>query len=253
MEVITIVNRKGGVGKTATAQALGAGLKRRGRRVLFVDLDSQKNLTYAIGSGAGYSSMDILTGRAQALEAIQHTAQGDIIAATEALAGADVILTQTGREYRLFDALEAVRGLYDNIIIDTPAQLGIVTINALTASDCAIIPAQADLYSLQAIAQLYDTVKAVKRYCNRALYIRGILITRYNGRAVLSRDMAGNMQQAAAQLGTKVYETKIRECIAVKEAQAQQQDIFTYAPRSNAAKDYDSFIEEFLTDERGQA
>lgn len=249
MEIIAIVNRKGGVGKTATAQALGAGLARKGRRILYVDLDSQKNLSYALRAGpCKYTSMDVLTGRATAGEAIRQGSEGDLIPAAETLAGADTILTQTGREYRLLDALEAVKHEYDYIIIDTPAQLGIVTINALTACDCAIIPAQADIYSLQAIGQLYDTIKAVKRYCNRDLTIKGILLTRYSSRAILSRDMYENMQAAAVQLGTRVFQTKIRECIAVKEAQAQQQNIFQYAPKSNAAKDYESFIDEFLAD-----
>ena len=244
MEVIAIVNRKGGVGKTATAQALGAGLIRKGCSVLYIDLDSQTNLTYGLGAdAAGLSSMDVLTGEATAQEAIQHTPQGDVIAGAEALAGADAAIDATGKEYRLKEALDGLQ--YDYCIVDTPAQLGTLTVNALTAADSVVIPVQAEVYSLQGIGQLSKTIEAVKKYCNHDLYIRGILITRYNGRAIISRDMQSNLEEAAQQLKTRLYSTPIRECVSIKEAQAQQQDIYSYAPRSNAAKDYAAFIEEF--------
>ena len=244
MEVVAIVNRKGGVGKTATAQALGAGLIRKGCSVLYIDLDSQTNLTYGLGAdAAGLSSMDVLTGEATAQEAIQHTPQGDVIAGAEALAGADAAIDGTGKEYRLKEALDGLQ--YDYCIVDTPAQLGTLTVNALTAADSVVIPVQAEVYSLQGIGQLSKAIEAVKKYCNHDLYIRGILITRYNGRAIISRDMQSNLEEAAQQLKTRLYSTPIRECVSIKEAQAQQQDIYSYAPRSNAAKDYAAFIEEF--------
>lgn len=245
MEVIAIVNRKGGVGKTATAQALGAGLIRKGCSVLYIDLDSQTNLTYGLGAdAAGLSSMDVLTGEATAQEAIQHTPQGDVIAGAEALAGADAAIDGKGKEYRLKEALDGLQ--YDYCIVDTPAQLGTLTVNALTAADSVVIPVQAEVYSLQGIGQLSKAIEAVKKYCNHDLYIRGILITRYNGRAIISRDMQSNLEEAAAQLKTSLYSTPIRECVSIKEAQASQQDIYSYAPRSNAAKDYEAFVEEFM-------
>ena len=245
MEVIAIVNRKGGVGKTATAQALGAGLIKKGCSVLYIDLDSQTNLTYGLGADAGgLSSMDVLAGDATAQEAIQHTQQGDVIAGAEALAVADAAIDGTGKEYRLKEALEGLQ--YDYCIIDTPAALGTLTVNALTAADSVIIPVQAEVYSLQGIGQLSKTIETVKKYCNRNLYIRGILITRYNGRAIISRDMQANLEDAAQQLKTRLYSTPIRECVSIKEAQASQQDIYSYAPRSNAAKDYAAFLEEFM-------
>ena len=245
MEVVAIVNRKGGVGKTATAQALGAGLARKKKKVLYIDLDSQTNLSYGLGADPeGLNSMDVLTGEATAAEAIQHTPQGDVIAGSEALAGADAAIDGTGKEYRLKEAIDGLQ--YDYIIIDTPAQLGTLTVNALTAANSVVIPVQAEVYSLQGIGQLSKTIEAVKKYCNRDLYIRGILITRYNGRAVISKDMQSNLKDAAEQLKTKLYSTPIRECVSIKEAQAIQQDIYTYAPRSNAAKDYEAFIKEFM-------
>lgn len=247
METIAIINRKGGVGKTATAQALGSGLTKKGYKVLFVDLDSQTNLTYGLEADAmGLSSMEVLKGKAKASEAIQHSAQGDIIPASEDLAGADAVITGSRKEYKLKDALADLAALYDYIVIDTPAALGILTVNALTAANSVIIPVQADIYSLQGIGQLKKTVDAVKKYCNPSLYIRGILATRYNGRAIISKDMLSNLEEAAAQLNTVLYKAPIRECVSIREAQAIQQNIFSYAPRSNAAKDYGAFIEEFL-------
>lgn len=244
MEVVAIVNRKGGVGKTATAQALGAGLARKKKKVLYIDLDSQTNLSYALGADInGLTSMDVLTGDATAEQAIQKTPQGHIIAGSEALAGADAVIDGKGKEYRLKEAINGLQ--YDYIVIDTPAQLGTLTINALTAANSVIIPVQAEVYSLQGIGQLNKAIDAVKKYCNKALSIRGILITRYNARAVISKDMQANLQEAAEQLNTRLYSTPIRECVSIKEAQACQQDIYSYAPRSNAAKDYEAFIKEF--------
>lgn len=248
MQVIAIVNRKGGIGKTATAQALAAGLQRNRHKVLMIDLDSQTNLTYSTGAKAetDKNSLNLLIGGVDPRQLITGTPQGDIIAGSESLAGADTIITETGKEYRLKEALADFD--YDYIIIDTPAALGILTINALTAANSVIIPVQADIYSLQGLSQLNNTIKTVQKYCNSGLTINGILLTRYNSRAILSRDLQAQLEKAAEQLNTKLYNTPIRECISIKEAQAMQQDIFTYASGSNAAKDYISFIKEF---ERG--
>lgn len=246
-ECIAISNQKGGVGKSTTASALGAGLFHRGYKVLYVDLDAQGNLTYSMGAtDAASTSLDVLTGNTTAKEAIVSTPQGDIIAASPSLANADIIFTATGKEYRLKEALDPIQNEYDYIILDTPPALGILTINALTACHSVIVPAQADVYSLQGIGQLANTIQTVKKYCNPTLYIKGLLITRYNARAVLSRDMADLLADTAQKLNTKVYHTRIRECIALKEAQARQQDIFTYSPRSNAVTDYNAFIDETL-------
>ena len=246
MEAIAIVNRKGGVGKTATAQALGAGLRKKGQRVLYIDLDSQNNLSYALDADVTKAgSMDVITGATAAADAIQKTEEGDVIAGSESLAAADQIITGTGKEYRLKEAIESIKQSYDYIIIDTPAALGTLTVNALTAAHGVIIPVQADIYSLQGIAQINNVITAVKKYCNAQLSIRGILLTRYNARAILSRDMQDNLREAAKQLKTKVYSAPIRECISIKEAQARKINIFDYAPKSNAAKDYLAFTEEF--------
>lgn len=244
-EIIAIVNRRGGVGKTATAHAIGAGLSLRGYKTLYVDLDSQCNLTYDVGAApAPLTSMEVLTGTAPAEKAIQHVQGGDIIPASPSLAVADTAIGGTGKEYRLKEALEPIQEEYDYIILDTPPALGVLTVNALTACNSVIIPAQAEIHSIQGIGLLYETIRAVKKYTNPALNVKGILITRYNGRAVLSRDMRSNLEETAKELGTRVFDTPIRECTAIKEAQATQSNIYTYAPRSNATADYTALIDE---------
>lgn len=249
-KVIAIINQKGGVGKSTTASAIGAGLLLRGLRVLFVDLDAQGNLSYSLGADAtgltGLSSLDVLEGRAEALKAVQHTGQGDIIASSPALAGADTVLTQVGKEYRLREALEGLEGAYDVIIVDTPPALSILTINALTACEGCIVPAQPDMYSLQGIQQLYGTLQTVRKYCNPSLKVMGILLTRYNGRAVISREIAEMLEETASKMETRLYHTRIRECTALKEAQAVKESIFSYAPRSNASADYKALIDEIM-------
>ena len=248
-KIVAIANRKGGVGKTATAHALGAGLLRRGYRVLFVDLDSQCNLTDALGLSEEEleaSSLDVLEGSSTAAEGIIRTEGGDILPASPDLAKADKLIDGVGKEYRLRDALKPLSRRYDYIVIDTPPALGVLTVNALTASNDVIIPAQADLYSLQGIEQLYGTIGAVQHFANKKLRIDGILITRYVGRSIISKDMRGNLEEVARIIGSKVYSAPIRECIAVREAQATHTDIFSYSRKSNASKDYEAFIEEFL-------
>ena len=245
--IISIINQKGGVGKSTTAEALLAGLTLKGYKTLAVDLDAQGNLTYATGANSqGATSLGVLTREVDAGDAIQHTPSGDIIPSNKALAGADAFITDTGKEYRLKEALESVASEYDYIIIDTPPALSILTINALTASNSLIIPAQADIYSLQGIEQLAETIQPVKRYCNPTLSIEGILLTRYSKRSILGQEVAGLARQIAQRLNTKVFDTTIREAIAIKEAQISQQSLFSYAPKAPVTDDYRAFIEEVI-------
>lgn len=246
-KIVSIINQKGGVGKSTTAESLAAGLSLRGYKTLAVDLDAQGNLTYTFGAdNTGATVLEVLTGDATAAEAIKHTQSCDVLPANKALAGADAYIKETGKEYRLKEALENVADQYDYIIIDTPPALGILTVNALTACQSVIIPSQADIYSIQGIEQLSETMKPVKKYCNPGLEIEGILLTRYSARSVLSREVADMLEELAAKLGTKLFKTKIRENISIKEAQICRKSIMEYSPKSNAAKDYNEWIEEVL-------
>jgi chromosome partitioning protein len=246
-ETIAVINQKGGVGKTTTTLAIGAGLILRSFKVLYIDLDAQSNLSHTLKAQTdNLSAIDLLENKAKAVDIIQQTPQGDIIPASIALSGADAFITTVGKEYRLKEALKPIKEKYDYILIDTPPALGVLTINALTACTSAIIPAQADTYSLQGISQLYATIDAVRQYCNSELKVKGILLTRYSSRAILSRDISDVLEQTAKRLNTKLFKTPIRETISVKEAQANQQDIFSYAPKNNAAIDYAEFINELL-------
>lgn len=247
MKTLAIINQKGGVGKSTTTANLGAGLILKGFKVLLIELDPQGNLSYSMKADSNsLTSLELLTHEFPVKKIIQHTEQGDIIPATPALSGADNLIKTTGKEYRLKEAIDSIKDNYDYIIIDTPPALGILTINALSACSGVIIPTQADSYSLQGIGQLNVTIETVRKYCNSALKINGILITRYNNRTILSRNMADMIAQTAKQIHTKLYKTYIRECIAIKEAQATQQNIFNYAPKSNGSIDYRSLIKEIL-------
>ena len=258
MTTIVVANQKGGVGKSTTAAALGAGLMHRGLRVLLIDLDMQGDLTDSLGGAEpdlpSTGSMEVLEGKVTIEEAMREIRAGGttgaILAASQALAGADMILTQTGREYRLRKALEAVCGRFDYCIIDTPPALGIATVNALTASDKLIIPTKADYYGLRAVGSLHGTISTIKRHCNKALEVEGILLTGYSPRTIISRQMAEMMERTSAMMGTKVFSTKIRECNALREAQATKTDIYSYAPKSNAAQDYNQLIEEVLSNDK---
>ena len=251
MQVIAVLNQKGGVGKSTTAQAIAAGFTLKGYKVLMVDMDGQQSLTTITGAkGGSYSVLDVLTLKCTAAEAVVHTSSGDILTAAEGLGAADTLLKDTGREYRLKEVLKPVKKSYDYCIIDCPPSLGVLTINALTAADTCIVPAQADYLSLQAIGQLQGTINTVRTYTNRDLRIAGIVITRYSSRAVLSRDAVELIQAKAAEMGTRVFSAKVRECIALKEAQAVRQSIFDYAKRSNGAKDYQALIDEIMEEVR---
>jgi len=247
VKIIAITNQKGGVGKTTTAINLGAKLKKLDKRVLFIDMDPQCSLTYAIGAEVGYPGvMELLTGQASADRLIMQTDEGDLLCANPNLSSLDQTLTQPGREYRLKQGLMSIRDRYDYIIIDSPPTLGILTVNILTAADFVLIPALADIFSLQGVGQLYATIQAVQTYCNPALRILGIVLTRHSERLILSREMREMLEETAQQLGTKVFQSRIREAVSLRESQAARQSIFNYAPRSKQAQDYEAFVQEAL-------
>ena len=250
-KVVAITNQKGGVGKSTTAESLAEGLIYKGNKILLIDLDAQGSISLAAGAVQDRpTTYDVLTRKCSISDAIQRReGRSDLLPANNHLARLDVELVSTGKEFRLREQLALVLPLYDFIIIDTPPALGVLTVNALTASNYVIMPAQADIYSLQGISQLAETLEAIRAYTNPGLALAGILLTRHNIRNILSRDMADAARSTAEQMGTFLYNTVIREAVALKESQAHQASIFKYAPKSNPAADYMAFTEEFL--ERG--
>lgn len=249
MRITTIANIKGGCSKTTTCHALTTGLKSKGFKVLSIDIDLQANLSYTMSADEQESNIyEVLKNEISLKDSIQHTKQGDIIPGSLLLAGADMEFTMEGREYLLKNALKPLKNEYDFIIIDTPPTLGILTINALTASNDVIVPMQADIYSLQGLSYLETTINKVKTYCNKDLKIAGLLITRYNGRSILNKDLKEAIEERAKELGTKLYKTVIREGVIIKETQALRESLFKGILKSNPAKDYDSFINEYLKD-----
>ena len=247
--ITAVINQKGGVAKSTTVQSMGAGLQRKGYKVLLLDMDSQGNLSLSVGADKSRgipSILEVLTNELPITDAIQIIRGTDIVPATISLAGIDMVLNEMGKEYRLKEAVAPIKDKYDFILIDTPPALGILTINALTCADNVVVPAEADVYSIEAVGQLSNTINAVKQYTNKDLSIVGILLTRYSGRAIISKALKDMIDTTAQCLNTKLFDAKIRECIAIKEAKAQKQDIFSYAGSSNAAIDYGAFVAEYL-------
>lgn len=248
MEIIVITNQKGGVGKSTTAEAFAEGLHLKQYKVLLIDLDPQGSISLSVNVNTYSKTVyNFMVEQVDAHEVIQQRTHGiDIIPASSDLAKIDMLFQESNRSYVLAKKMEPLKALYDYIIIDTPPALSLLTINAFTAADSVIVPAQADLYSLQGIGQLFDTIETIKQHTNPNLQAKGIVLTRHNKRSILSREMSEQTKETAEQLGTFLYDTKIRECIALREAQINQQSIYAYAPKSNAAEDYLQFTNEFI-------
>lgn len=239
--IIAVCNQKGGVAKTATAQAIATGAAKIGRRSLAIDLDPQGNLSFSMGgNSADMGLYELMTGAATPGQIIQHTEQGDLITASSSLA-----LPFTGKDpgKLLAKALQPIKKKYDVITIDCPPALNILLANALIAADVVIIPLTADMYALQGLYQLKQSIQDAQKV-NPGLKIGGVVFTRHNTRTILARDLTEVITDKCRELDIPVYKTTIREGVAVREAQTQRQSIFDYAPRSNPAKDYKQLIKE---------
>jgi len=244
-KIITIVNHKGGVGKTTTAINLGIGLAHSKKKVLIIDLDPQANLTQSLGI-LDEQTQTIYGALKGAYSLPTMTINGvDITPSELNLCGAEIELAgNLGREFILRDLLneeqgriqtETIVSKYDFIIIDAPPSLGLLTTNALACSDYVIIPVQSEYLALQGLSKLHGVIELVKQKLNPGLQILGVLLTRYDSRKVLNK----NIEEALR--GTfegRVFNTVIRENIAIAEAPAMGQDVITYAPKSNGAQDY---------------
>ena len=249
MIVYVVANQKGGIGKTTTATNLAGILGKKGKTLL-IDADPQGNSTNTyeaqIKDVATLYDVIIDSEKLPIDEAIQHTPNGDIVASDPLLAKAEKMLDgDVEGFYRLKDALDILVD-YDYVVIDTAPSLNVILYNCLIAADSVIIPVTADSYAMQGIDQLSDTIMAVKRRQNRNLTIAGLLLVRYSGRSNLEKSFRDEISEGAKKLGTKLFDTTIRECVKTKEAQDKKKLLIDYAPNSNTCLDYIAFVDELL-------
>lgn len=250
MKTITFSNQKGGCAKTTSVWALGTGLNNKGYKVLLIDLDAQSNLSFTANVdllNLNASLYDVFKGKASIEDAVNEIKPGlDIITGGLELAQADMEFVQQGREYMLRECLEVVQGVYDYCIIDTEPHLGILTANALTTSDSVIIPIQADVYGLQGVYNLKTFIDTTKKYSNPSLNIGGLLVTRVDTRTTLTQTLLPQIESTAQEIGTKVFDSKVRATVNIGETAFLQDDIYNVAPNGTATLDYLAFIDEFL-------
>jgi chromosome partitioning protein len=252
MKVITIANQKGGVGKTTTCQTFACGLVLKGYKVLAIDCDSQRNMTFTF-NGMNHEGKNIFNVLLQEPieEAIIKTNQKvDLIPSSDKLYIADSVFSQADDIYRLKLQLQKIADNYDYCIIDTPPTLNTITKNCFIASDSIIIPMLTDSFSMQGLSQLLATIEATKEAQRRKgikeVKIEGILLTQYNDRTILNRMLTNQIEKISNQTGLNVFKTTIRKGVIVGEAQNNQSNVFALNPKANVSKDYDSFIKEYL-------
>lgn len=248
MKTITCLNQKGGTGKTSTVLCLAQGLALKGNKVLVIDLDSQGNTTFSLGGEHtnGQNALTLLMGVPPQTCVQNVDTNIDLIPSTIELKDASALLGNVGGEFKLRNALDMLKGSYDYCLVDNPPTLNQITINTLTACDSVIIPCLADIFSLQGLMQLTQTIKEVKKSYNPSLVIEGILLTQYNSRATLTAEMTDILNDTAEKIGTKVFNTRIRVNQKVKDAQALQQNLYKYAPGCHATEDYTALIKELI-------
>jgi chromosome partitioning protein len=248
-KVISISNHKGGVGKTTSAINIGAGLYRLGKRILLVDLDPQANLTQSLGIVDPKETIyGALRGehKLTPLELLKGEGKSrlDVIPSTLDLSGAEIEMSgEAGREYILKELIDSIKKDYDYILIDSPPSLGLLTLNSFVASDEIFIPLQAQFLALQGLAKLIEVIDKIKKRLNKGLKIGGVFITQYDSRKVLNREVVAIIE---GHFKKELFESKIRDNVALAEAPAQGLDIFRYNPKSYGAEDYLALSEEIL-------
>ena len=247
-KIISVANQKGGVGKTTTTVNLGTILAKRGKNVLLIDADPQGNATSGLGvtKEVELSVYDVLIGETEIDETLQDTMIKNlkICPSNISLAGAEVqLVPMMSREQRLKTKLDKIKDKYDFILIDCPPSLGLITLNAFTASDSVLIPIQCEYFALEGLGQLLNTVNLVKKHLNKDLDIEGALLTMYDARTNLSNQV---VKEVKKYFENKVYKTVIPRNVRLSEAPSYGMPISLYDPKSKGAKSYEKFTKEFL-------
>ena len=247
MKTIAFTNQKGGVGKTTSTINVGAGLAKHGFSVLLVDLDPQANLTYSLRLSSNRlekSIYEVLKGDISADEAVISHNGFDIMPSSIDLSGAEMeFANEPAREMILKNKLNSLSKDYDYILIDCPPNLGLLTLNAFTAVEDLFIVVQSEYLALHGLSKLMDIIQIVKERLNPEIEISGIICTLFDGRKNLNKEVVDHIQDY---FGDKVFNTLIRDNVALAEAPSHHKTIFEYAPDSHGAKDYEALSKEIL-------
>lgn len=247
-KVISVANQKGGVGKTTTAVNLSALLAKKGKKVLLIDTDPQGNATSGVGveKTVSFSVYDVLVDDVEIENTLQLTEikNLEVCPSNINVAGAEVqLVSKENREYKLKEKIQKIKDDYDYIIIDCPPSLGLVTLNAFTASDSVLIPIQCEYYALEGLGQLINTINLVKKHLNKELVIEGALLTMYDARTNLSNQV---VKEVKNYFDDKVYKTVIPRNVKLSEAPSYGMPICMYDARSKGSRCYDKFAKEFI-------
>lgn len=251
-KVISISNQKGGVGKTTTSVNLSACLAEIGKKVLLIDLDPQGNASSGVGIDRGtikYCVDAVISEESEPESAIVPTKFENlfVMPSTINLAGAELnLMSSVSRETRLKDAVEKIRGDYDYIIVDCPPSLGLLTLNALTASDSVLIPLQCEYYALEGIVQLINTIRLVQKHLNKSLKIEGVLLTMFDARTNLGLQV---IDEARKFFEDKLYKSIVPRNVRLGEAPSFGEPIITYDPKSRGAEAYRGLAKEVVANE----
>jgi chromosome partitioning protein len=247
--IIAIANQKGGVGKTTTSINLAAALAQKGLRTLIMDLDPQANttLSYLEPEEVGDSMYEVLTQPDTDLDQVIRPSRMeslDVAPARIALAKVEAMLIgQFDAHFRLKDKLEQVRGRYDHVVMDCPPTLGLLTVNALIAATHLLVPIQASYFALEGTDDLLETYEKIKTRPNPDLQFLGVVVTIYDKRTILARDIKGQILRV---FGDKVFETSISKSVRLEESPAYKEPIFSFAPNSKSAVEYYRLSEEVI-------